>query len=165
MLPLPLYIFILIELIFVSWIDYKTKKISNVWFLINMAFFLALLVVAPDLYSWQRETFFFPLGFLCFGFLAYLIGIAGAGDVKYLVSFFLLIPLSLQHSFFEFLLYSTIVVALGQLAFHTAKHFLLVKSALLLRDFSFVKGVYGTKICYAPIIAFAWICFGYSQFL
>src|SRR5688572_25711955 len=87
---------ILIELVIVSWIDIKIKKISNIWFFVNLAISIALHFLFPTLYPWEWATLLFPVGWIVAGFGLFLMGIMGAGDSKYLASLFLLIPLHLQ---------------------------------------------------------------------
>ena len=41
-MPLPIYLFILIELICVAWADIRTNKIVNMWSVLNLIFFLVL---------------------------------------------------------------------------------------------------------------------------
>ena len=101
-MPLPIYLFLLIELVFVSWIDYTSKKISNYWFFINIGFYLIFLIFIPQFYFFYIDVFWYPIGLLVVGFGLYAIKIVGAGDVKYLFSFFLLVPLKYQETFFFF---------------------------------------------------------------
>ncbi len=162
MIPLSVYLFLFIELVFVSWIDYKTKKISNYWLFINIFFYLVFLFVLPQFYFFNIDTFFYPLVFLMVGFGLFIIKIMGAGDVKYLFSFFLLIPLKYQDLFFFFLLYSTLIVGLTLLSYNTFKNFDKIRKAFQLRNITQIREVYGKRFSYAPVIGMAWVWFGWS---
>lgn len=162
MFPAALYIFAIIELIFVSYLDFKYKKISNYWSLVNLIGFFILLFLYPDLFSFSLHTFFYPLVFLGVGFFLFVVKVMGGGDSKFLFSFFLAIPESYHEAFFLKLIYSTVVVGLTLFIFNTFKNFDKIKVVIATKDIKHLKDVYGTKFAYAPVIALSWILFGWE---
>lgn len=163
MLPVVVYIFIAIQLLVVAYIDFKTKKISNVWMLINGIFFLVLTWLFPDLYRWSLQLFVIPLAFLVVGFMLFLMNIMGGGDSKYLSALYLLIPLELQETTFIYLLYSTILVGSTLLLFNTLKNLDYIIVLYKMRDITNIKRIYGQRFTYAPVIFIAWMWFGWQN--
>ena len=152
-----LFAFILAELLVVAYIDFKTKRISNLWAMGNM-------VVAGLLYSFYRneyplsfEVLLFPLGFLVIGFFLFVIGIMGAGDSKYLASLFLMTPPELHLPLFEKILLSTILVGALLLSFKIIKNFVKLKAYLLSHHWQGIKDIIKSRISYAPVILIAWV--------
>lgn len=90
MISLQLYLFILIELIFVSIGDVKNRKIPNMWVITNIVVSIFLFILFPNMYELRGETFQFPIVFIFVGFLLFQLKVMGGGDSKYLASFFLL---------------------------------------------------------------------------
>jgi prepilin peptidase CpaA len=60
------------------------------------------------------------------------------------------------------LVYSTIAIGLYLLTYNTFKNFDKLSSSLKTMDVKGIKGVYGTKFAYAPVIAISWIAFGWE---
>jgi prepilin peptidase CpaA len=162
MIPLPIYLFILIELAFVSYGDIKTDKIPNMWSIINLIAFAVLLFVAPEFYKFTFIAFTYSLAFLAVGFVLFLLKIMGGGDTKYLFSLFLLIPISLQGKVFYFLLISTIIIGGFLLIQNTLKNFKPLWKAILDGNTQEVKSYFGTKFSYAPVILVTWLWVGFS---
>ena len=90
-MSIPLLIFISIEIILVSLIDLKERKISNWWSILNIGVFFVLLYLFPSLYHFSWKTFIFPSVFFVAGFILFLMRIMGGGDSKYLSSIFLIV--------------------------------------------------------------------------
>ncbi len=162
MFPVILFIVLIFELIAVSYLDLKYRKIVNLWSLFNFVLYLFCLFLYPGLFSFSFQTFFYPLVFLGVGFILYALKVMGGGDSKFLFTFFLLVPETYHEQFFLKLIYSTIVIGLGLLLYNTFKNFDKLKSALTRMDLKAVKGLYGTKFAYAPIIAISWVVFGWE---
>ena len=162
MIPLPIYLFVLIELAVVSYGDVKTNKIPNVWALLNIIAFIALLIVAPEFYKLKPETFAFSLAFLAVGFVLFLLKIMGGGDTKYLFSLFLLVPLNLHEKVFYYLLISTVIIGGFLLIQNTLKNFKPIWRAILDGNTRQVKSFFGTKFSYAPVILVTWIWIGFT---
>jgi len=163
MLPLVVYIFIAIQLLVVAYIDFKTKKISNVWVLINIIFFFVLSWLFPDIYQWSLQLLFIPVSFLVVGFVLFLMNIMGGGDSKYLSALYLLIPVNLQETTFLYLLYSTILVGSTLLLFNTLKHLDNIIVHYKMRDIAGIKRIYGQRFTYAPVVFIAWMWFGWQN--
>lgn len=154
------YLIILIELIFVGYFDFKYKKISNRWSVFNLILFIAFVFTLPELYQFSWQAMFFPLVFFVITFFLYLARIMGAGDSKFLFTFYMIIPAQYQESVFLYQAYLTIAIGGSLLIFNTAKNFDKLKLAFIYHDLSLVKNVYGKKFAYAPVILGAWIWFG-----
>ena len=162
MIPLPIYLFILIELAVVSYGDIRTNKIPNMWSILNLIAFIALLFVAPELYKFKLETFAFSAAFLAVGFVLFLLKIMGGGDSKYLFSLFLLVPLNLHEKVFYYLLLSTVIIGGFLLIQNTLKNFKPIWKAVLDGNTRRVKSFFGTKFSYAPVILVTWIWIGFT---
>lgn len=163
MLPVVVYIFVAIQLLVVAYIDFKTKKISNVWLLINSIFFVVLTWLFPELYSWSIQVLFIPVAFIVVGFVLFLMNIMGGGDSKYLSSIYLLIPVSLQETTFIYLLYATILVGSTLFLLNTLKYLDLIIVHYRMKDIAGIKRIYGKRFTYAPVIFIAWMWFGWQN--
>ncbi len=164
MLPIVVYIFVSIQLLFVAYIDFKTQKIANMWVLINFLFFCLLSAIFPTLYIWSVQVFIFPLAFLFVGFALYMMNIMGGGDSKYLSSLYLLVPLEMQESVFTYLLYATILVGSTLLLFNLLKNLDIIIIHFKMKDIAGIKKIFGTKFTYAPVIFIAWMWFGWQNY-
>ena len=164
MFPVVVYIFIAIQLLCVAYIDFKTRKISNVWILINFIFFCVLTLVLPQTYVWSFNVFIYPLAFVFVGFVLYMMNIMGGGDSKYLSSLYLIVPLAFQESVFIYLLYATILVGSTLLLFNTLKHLDIILIHLRMGDIAGIKRIFGKKFTYAPVIFIAWMWFGWQNY-
>ncbi len=151
---------ILSELLCVSWIDIRIKKISNWWFLVHVAIFMIFYFLDPITYSLTMSTFFFPIGFLVIGFGLFWVGIMGAGDSKFLASFFLMIPSGFHLLMFEKLLYSTLTVGFVMLSFKIARDFRVIKAYALSTYWRGIVSSIRSRFSYAPVILLAWLMFG-----
>ncbi len=164
MLPIVVYIFISIQLLFVAYIDFKSKKISNMWMLINFLFFCLLTLIFPHTYVWSVHTFIFPLIFLLVGFMLFIMNIMGGGDSKYLSSLYLLVPVQFQETTFTYLLYATVLVGSSLLLFNVLKHLDIIIVHFKMRDIAGIKKIFGKKFTYAPVIFIAWMWFGWQNY-
>lgn len=158
-----IFFLILIQLIAVSWIDIKTRKISNLWVLLNGLIGLGFHIILKDTYPIGWATLYFPLGWLAGGFILFLLGIMGAGDSKYLASLFLLVPVNLQDDLFEKLILSTCVVGFVMLTFKILRDFKTIKAYALSSYWVGLKKRIKSHFSYAPVILFAWVMLGVEQ--
>jgi prepilin peptidase CpaA len=158
-----IYFFILSELLIVSWIDIKIKKISNIWFLINLVLGVFFHFFYPDVYHWEWASLIFPVGWIVVGFILFVVKIMGAGDSKFLASLFLLIPLGQHAAMFEKVLYSTLVVGLCMLSFKIAKDFKNIKAYALSMYWQGFKESIRSNFSFAPVVLLAWILLGVEQ--
>jgi prepilin peptidase CpaA len=162
-IPGIIYLFLLIELIFVALIDFKTKKISNLWSIINLCFFVLTFFIFPEQYLLSFNIFLIPVCILIGGFGLYLMKIMGAGDSKYLFTFFLLTPLTLHETAFVYLAQSTIIIGLCILTYNSIKNFSNFIFAIRTWDKALFKQIFGSKFTYAPVILFSWMWLGWEQ--
>ena len=161
-MPLSVYLLILIELIFVSYLDFKEKKIKNFWSILNIFLFIIYLFVFPNFYFFNINILFVSFIFLIGGFFLFVLKIMGGGDAKFLASFFLLIPENLQEKELEFIIYWTILVGGSVFIVNCIKNFDKIKSAILQKDVMSIKKIFGSKFSFAPVILFSWIHFGWA---
>lgn len=163
MLPMIVFIFISIQLLVVAYVDFKTRKISNLWILINFIFFCVLTFLFPKIYFWKFSVFLFSTAFLFVGFALFFMNIMGGGDSKYLASFYLLVPLQFQESVFLYLLYTTVIVGSSLLLFNALKNFDDILLLMKIGDVNGIKKIFGKKFTYAPVIFIAWMWFGWQN--
>ena len=162
MITLPIYLFILIELSFVAWGDYKTRKISNYWSILNIICFPLLVLLLPSIYILSANVFIYSALFLLIGFILFLLKVMGGGDGKFLATFILLVPISLQSQMLNLLLISTILVASIFLIKNLTLNFREIIRSLKEYDFITVKSFFGSKFAFAPVILMAWILLGWE---
>lgn len=162
MLFTVVYALILLQVAVVAWIDFKREIISNYWIVTNGLIAVTLPFLLPSLYPLTWEILLFPLGFLIFGFVLFLLNIMGAGDSKYLASLFLLIPLEHQLIFFEKLVISTISTGAILLVIRIFREGRTIKAYLLSSYWGGIKQILRSRFSYAPVILIAWILFGLS---
>lgn len=151
---------VLLELIIVGWIDFKTEKISNYWVLFNLALSVIFHVILSDQYPFNFEVLLFPSGFIGIGFILYLMNIMGAGDSKFLASLFLIIPLEYHLMFFEKLVLSTIVTGSCLLLFRIIINGATLRAYYISRYWAGIKQTLKSRFSYAPVICVAWILMG-----
>jgi prepilin peptidase CpaA len=161
MIPIALYLAILIELAFVSWIDIKTKKISNYWSIFNILIYILLLFIYPNFYFFRWDTFLFSTVFLVIGFGLFLLNIMGGGDSKFLFSFFLIVPLALHEKFFSYILISTVITGVIFFFMNLITNFKKLVESLRQRNYQEVKTCFGSKFAFAPVILLAWLSLGW----
>lgn len=160
-MPWYIYGFVFFELAVVAWIDFKTSIISNYWFLINLVVFVVLTFLMPEIYKWGIKTFFLPAAFIFVGYMLFTLNIMGAGDTKYLFSIFVLIPYQSQDYALYTLIYSTVVVGVISFLINLYENIEKVTSAFKQKNIELIKGVFGKKFTYAPVILLSWVWFGY----
>lgn len=151
---------VLVELLAVAWIDFKTEKISNKWVALNAAASVVLHLTVRSLYPLSWEVLLFPAGFIIVGFLLYLLNIMGAGDSKFLASLFLIVPLEFHLLFFSKIVISTIVVGAILLLIRFIKHGPQLKAYFMSQYWEGIKTTLKSRFSYAPVIFLAWIILG-----
>lgn len=161
-MPIAVYLFLVVQLFFVASNDIAHKKISNFWPLINIGFYLISVYLFPNQYMFSWSTFVFPVAFFIVGIFLFSLKIMGAGDSKYLLSFYLLIPVSFHETAFIFLAYSTVVVGLSLLLTNVMKRFDIIKLAVMTRNIRLIKTIFGQRFSYAPVILVSWLWFGWT---
>lgn len=155
-----IFALVLIELIAVAWIDYKTEKISNLWPIVNVVASLVLHTFVRSLYPLSWEVFLFPVGFVVIGFFLYLLKVMGAGDSKFLASLFFVIPLEYHLLFFSKLVISTILVGASLLLIRIFKNGSQLKAYFVSHYWEGIKNILRSRFSYAPVIFLAWIILG-----
>lgn len=163
MIPLVVYLFLSIQLLFVAYTDFKTRTISNFWPIINIFLFINLMWIFPQSYSFKWQILIFPIAFIFVGFILFLMKIMGGGDSKYLSSMFLLIPIEVQDTAFIYLLYTTVIVGSTLIIFNLLKNFDRICLMAKTYDVNGIKKLFGKKFTYAPVIFIAWMWFGWQN--
>lgn len=160
MIPLSVYLFLLIQLTAVAYLDFLHKKISNNWPLLNIVVFVVLLIIMSDTYSFRVDTFFYSIAFLVVGFGLFTLKIMGAGDSKYLFTFYLLVPSTAHEDAFLCLIYSTLIVGTLTLATNLIKNMETIKASLRTGELMMIQKIFGKKLAFAPVILLSWLWFG-----
>ncbi len=153
-----LFSFLLIELLIVSYIDVRTKKISNLWSIAHIALFLGIMLYTQEFPS--ASHFLFPVGMIVAGFVLFVFHIMGAGDSKYIASIFLLIPTPLHMLFMEKLLTVTIFVGTILIIMKFVKSAAKIKAYLMTFYLKALQTEIHSRISFAPVILMSWILFG-----
>jgi prepilin peptidase CpaA len=161
-MPIPLYIFILIQLLVVSIEDIRSKKVHHVWPILNLLVYALICFIYPEYYHFVWQTFIYSTVFLIVGFGLFLLRIMGGGDSKYLFSFFILIPMSQQDSAFHYLVISTVAIGMSVFIMNLTRNFNQIKQCLEKREFENLKHYFGTKFSFAPVILVTWMLLGWD---
>ena len=160
MIKVLIFSLIFIQLMVVAWVDFKTKKISNYWLIINAVASLVLHLTVPSLYPATWEVFLFPGGFIIIGFFLYLLHVMGAGDSKYRASLCLVIPLEYHLIFFSKLVLSTILVGLSLICIKIIQNAAKLKAYFISHYWVGIKQLMKSRFSYAPVIFLAWLMMG-----
>lgn len=149
---------LLIELLIVSYIDLRTRKISNLWSLLNIVIFIGICAFSGEWPEWSH--FIFPAGMIVVGFILYVFHIMGAGDSKYLGALFLVVPTPFHMLLMEKLLTVTIFVGSILLIMKFVKRAAKIKAYLMTFYLKGLQAEIHSRFSYAPVILVAWILFG-----
>lgn len=158
-----IFLLVLLQLAVVSWIDVKTKKISNLWFPLNLVLSIGLHFLFPEAYPWVWATLLFPIGWIILGFILFIFGVMGAGDSKYLASLFLIIPVEQQVVMIEKIVISTVVVGATMLSLKILKDFKKNRAYALSSYWLGLRDSIRSHFSYAPVILLGWILVGLEQ--
>jgi prepilin peptidase CpaA len=161
-MPIGVYVFLFLQLAVVAYVDYLKKRISNYWSILNLAVYPILLFICPDSYEFSFSTFFIPLIFFGVGYVGFLLKLVGAGDTKFLFALFLLVPLPLHEQMFICLAWATVIVGFSLFLVNTIKNFDKIILAWGTKDVRIIKGIYGKKFSFAPVIFLSWMWFGWQ---
>ena len=164
MIPVALYLFVLLELSLVSYLDVKYRKIKNAWSLLNIGVAALLFIFFPDLYPFKLEMFYFTLVFVFVGFALFILKIMGGGDSKFLATIFLVMPLEAQDKVFLYLLLATITIGFVSLSNNIYIQREKLRESVRNKDIQGVKSCFGTKFPYAPVILFTWVLMGWDLY-
>jgi prepilin peptidase CpaA len=164
MIVIAVYIFLIIELLAVSYLDLKYQKISNVWPVINVILFILFCFIFPASYQFSIKTFAYTVTFFAVGFIFFLMKIMGGGDSKYLATFYLLVPIELQDEAFLSLLNATIIIASTMFIVNIIVGREYLFEAWREKKLDKIKMVFGKKFAYAPLILVSWIWFGVKNY-
>lgn len=159
-----IYGFITLNLVVVAFYDLKTRKIKNIWSLLNLFFGVLFLIFQKQMYEFSFQHFYYPIIFFLITFFLFWMKIMGAGDSKYLTTFFFLIPTK-QHEYFLFyLLLTTCVIGLIFLFVNIINRRKMIFREIMTGKLKSVYFQLGTKIPYAPVAFIAWIWLGIEYF-
>lgn len=161
-MPITVYIFTLVQLVYISYIDIQSRKIANAWSIGNIFLFVVLLFFFPERYSLGINTFLFPIGIFVAGFLLFILKIMGGGDSKYLASLFLLIPAPIQEDAFTAIAVVTVIVGLSVFITNILKNLEFIIEAFKDGNVVQIKKIFGKKFAFAPVILISWIFLGWK---
>lgn len=162
MIPYTVYFFLLIELLAVTYLDILYKKIANIWSILNITTFLIFTIIFSESYKINFHTFYFSLVFFVVGLFLFAIRIMGAGDSKYLVSFYLLVPVHLHEEAIISLLYSTCLVGGASFVYNLFINRELIAKSFQRRDLKMFRSQFGKKFAFAPVILISWVWLGWK---
>ena len=157
-----LYLYLLVQLTAVSWRDINDRKISNAWGGINILAFIGLAIWQPNSYPFILSSFYYPLACFALGWGLFYWKLMGAGDSKFLASFFLLIPAQYHQQFLLTLLWSSVGVSASWILYRSAYHLRQLVFIVQVKDYSQLRHIYSKKIAFAPVILLAWLIFGHT---
>lgn len=155
-----LFIFILIELMIVSFVDFKTRKVSNLWSYFHLIAFILLTLfnIQNDLFSWNDLSI--PFVFFIAGYILFYFNIMGAGDVKFISTLLLVLNRREQLDFIYYLALATVLVGgilfLKNILKNREKIFIFIG----IRDKKILENVFGKKFPFIPLVLMAWIGLG-----
>jgi prepilin peptidase CpaA len=161
-IPTGIYWLLVVELAWVAWGDVRTQKIPNFWSILNIVSFIFFLIFLPEIYPFAWGTFLYSSVFLAVGFVLFLLKIMGGGDSKFLFSFFLLIPVSLQARALILLLLSTVLIGSFLLLTNIGKNHEKIVAFIKTGYIKGIKECFGTKFSFAPVILLAWLWLGWE---
>jgi prepilin peptidase CpaA len=158
---LYLYSVVLIQLLLISWIDLKTKRIYHLWPIFN--FFLGLGLLVGGVHPLAYQHFYFPLGMLIIGFIFFLFRIMGGGDSKYLASLFFITPFEYHYLLFEKLVLVTMIVGSLLLMMTVVRQGARIKAYFVGMYWQGFKDIIKSRFSYAPVILIAWLYLGVHE--
>ena len=100
--------------------------------------------------------------FFVAGFILFIFKIMGGGDSKYLSSFYLLIPYHLHEEAFSALLVATLFIGGSVFMKNILENLDRLIVAFRTSNLSLIKGVFGKKFTFAPVIFVSWLWFGWT---
>ncbi len=159
MIPLTVCCFLFIELIVVAYYDFKNKQVLNIWSLLNILLYIVFLIIFSDIYTLTIKALIIPVTWIILGFILYKWNIMGAGDSKYLCTFFLLIPQTIQMEMLTSLAYGTLLIGLPLLTFNFCKNAKVIIILLRTKNYLSLKEYFGEKITYVPVVLLSYILF------
>jgi len=162
-MPGSVYLFILLQTIIVATIDLKTRKISNSWSLFNIIFYFLGIFFLSTTYMFSWESWAFPVGIFILGFGLYYLKIMGGGDSKFMATIFVVIPPAYHEQLAMNLIMTTIVCAGAIFLFNFFRNVKKIKNAVLLNELFLLKGIWGKKFPFAPIISLSVGLLGWQQ--
>mgnify|MGYP001562564775 CR=1 FL=1 len=163
MVPATVYFFLLIELAAVAYIDLAHKRIANIWPALNLVLFGLFLVFMGETYLLAWGTVYYSVVFFVVGVVLFAIKIMGAGDSKFLFSFFLLVPVAYQESALLCLLYSTVAIGGSLFLVNCWMGRRRIIEAWKSSNIAPIRGILGRKFAFAPVILISWIWFGWAN--
>ena len=119
-------------------------------------------MIFPDSYALNFSTFVWPIGFFAAGFILFLMRVMGGGDSKYLATFYLLIPQKFHEEAFLSLAIATVLVGGSVFIKNLLNNVNKIVMAWQTKDVSVIRGIFGKKFAFAPVIFISWVWFGWK---
>lgn len=165
-MSLIVFCILLLELIIVAILDFHTKKIKNVWSLINIVISVIFFVFL-DSHILTMNTLLYPVSIFIIGYILFSLKIMGGGDVKFLSTFFLMIPLKFHENFLYILLLSIISTSVILIILKCLRNYKQVIDAIFKKRIDLILEIIFKKSwnVFAPLICLSWIMFGQGIFI
>jgi len=149
--------YLLVQTAAVAALDLKTKKISNIWPVVNVVLAIILFIALPQVYfaSWAGWPLWILLVAGCVALYAK--KIMGAGDVKYLFSFFLVLPPAIRGDVLMIL--SVVIIIVGGywlLRKVWGQWYYLINLWSLGENQEIMRIIHGKNV-FAPLVFLAWV--------
>jgi len=149
--------YLLVQTAAVAALDLKTKKISNIWPILNCALAVILLIALPKVYFTGLGGWILWVLLVAGCVTLYAKNIMGAGDVKYLFSFFLLLPPQIRAEVLMTL--SLVIIVVGGfwlLRKVWGQWYYLINLWSLGENQEIMRIIHGKNV-FAPLVFLAWV--------
>lgn len=157
MIPIPLFLFLLFELIIITYLDFRYRKIPNHYIILNIILYFFFISIFKEHYSIVFSHYIYSIIFFILGFIFFLhpLKIMAGGDSKLLASIFLLLPTDFQDLFLLNLLWVTILVTSICIILNLYENLNNIIEHVRRKNYSQIYE-FGKKIPFTPIILLSW---------
>ena len=157
MIPMPLYFFLLFELLIITYLDIRYRKIPNQYIILNIILYFFFISIFKGHYSFTFGHYIYSIMFIALGFIFFLhpLKIMAGGDSKLLASLFLLVPTYFQDLFLLNLLWVTILVTSFFIILNIFENLSNIIEHIRRKNYSKIYA-FGMKIPFTPVILLSW---------
>ena len=161
MIPMPLYLFLLFELLIITYLDIRYRKIPNQYIILNAILYFFFISIFKEYYFFIFGHYIYSIIFLVLGFIFFLhpLKIMAGGDSKLLATFFLLVPTDFQDLFLLNLLWVTILVTSFCILLNIFENLSNIIEHIKRKNYSKIYA-FGMKIPFTPVIFLSWVWLG-----
>ena len=157
MIPMPLYLFLFFELIIVTYLDIRYRKIPNQYIILNLILYFFFISIFKENYNFTFGHYIYSIMFIVLGFIFFLHPqkIMAGGDSKLLASIFLLVPTSYHDLFLLNILWVTILVTGFCIILNILENLRNIIEHIRRKNYSKIYA-FGMKIPFTPVILLSW---------